>query len=161
MPAVRVGPLPGYAPVPPLVMTPPDAMPAPIRPLTVDNRGNRGDPLWMRSGRARQNARRADPQVTERLADIDWEAHHLINAAGIKRAPELFRAAAQAGWRADDASNVAPLPASRAAQERLQAQGLQRPLHDSGHRDWNEKVGVAIKALRAEFKDRDLNAPEV
>jgi hypothetical protein len=75
------------------------------------------------SQRAREAARAADPAVTQALPDADWRAHHLINVAGLRVAPELIAAAARAGWRTDDPGNVAALPASPDAQQKLRAAG--------------------------------------
>jgi hypothetical protein len=99
------------------------------------------------SQRAREAARAADPAVTRVLPDAEWRAHHLINVAGLRVAPELIAAAARAGWRTDDPGNVAALPASPNAQEKLKAAGIDRPVHDSGHRNWNVNVGDRLKAI--------------
>ncbi len=61
--------------------------------------------------------------MTQALPDADWRAHHLINVAGLRVAPELIAAAARAGWRTDDPGNVAALPASPDAQQKLRAAG--------------------------------------
>lgn len=105
------------------------------------------------SQRAREAARAADPAVTQALPDADWRAHHLINVAGLRVAPELIAAAAQAGWRTDDPGNVAALPASPDAQQKLKAAGIDRPVHDSGHRNWNAEVEKRLRTIAQELRD--------
>ena len=108
------------------------------------------------SRRAREAARAADPAVTRALQDAEWRAHHLINIAAARRSPDLLAAAARAGWRTDDASNVAPLPASPAAREKLGAAGIHRPVHDSGHRNWNNEVLKALADIELRLDDEGM-----
>jgi hypothetical protein len=84
------------------------------------------------------------------IPDADWRAHHLVNVAGLRVAPELIAAAARAGWRTDDPANVAALPASPEAQQKLKAAGIDRPVHDSGHGKWNDEVGIRLKRIERE-----------
>lgn len=103
------------------------------------------------SRRAREAARTADPDVTRALPDADWRAHHLINVAGLRVAPALIAAAARAGWRTGDPGNVAALPASPQAQQKLKAAGIDRPVHDSGHRNWNAEVENKLMGIGIEL----------
>jgi hypothetical protein len=75
----------------------------------------------------------------------------LINVAGLRVAPELIAAAARAGWRTDDPGNVAALPASPDAQQKLRAAGIDRPVHDSGHRNWNAEVEERLRDVEREL----------
>lgn len=100
------------------------------------------------SKRARNAARAADPAVTQTLHDAEWRAHHLINLAGIRAFPDLIREAAKAGWRTDDVGNVAPLPASPEARQKLQSSGIDRPVHDNGHPKWNDDVEESLAEVR-------------
>ena len=104
------------------------------------------------SQRARDAARAADPEVTQVLPDAEWRAHHLINVAGLRVAPDLIAAAARAGWRTDDPANVAALPASPDAQRKLKAAGIDRPVHDSGHRNWNDEVADELRQIEKELQ---------
>jgi hypothetical protein len=104
------------------------------------------------SQRAREAARAADPAVTQALPDAEWRAHHLINVAGLRVAPELIAAAAQAGWRTDDPGNVAALPASPDAQQKLKAAGIGRPVHNSGHRNWNDEVEDRLRQIERDLR---------
>ncbi len=104
------------------------------------------------SQRAREAARAADPAVTQALPDADWRAHHLINVAGLRVAPELIAAAARAGWRTDDPGNVAALPASPDAQQKLKAAGIERPVHNSGYRNWNDEVEDRLRQIERDLR---------
>jgi hypothetical protein len=66
--------------------------------------------------------------------------------------PELIAAAARAGWRTDDPGNVAALPASPDAQQKLKAAGIDRPVHDSGHRNWNDEVRQRLRTIAQELQ---------
>jgi hypothetical protein len=98
--------------------------------------------------RARNAAETADPRVPQNLERAEWEAHHLINLAGIKAFPDLIHAAEQAGWRTDDASNVAPLPASPEAQRKLGEAGIDLPVHDNAHPKWNAIVEKELSEIK-------------
>jgi hypothetical protein len=90
------------------------------------------------------------------LAGTEWRAHHLINVAAMKAAPALFAAALRAGRTIDGPPNTAALPKSAAAQAKLREAGVHRPIHYSGHPDWNrivkaELIGIeTILELRLE-----------
>jgi hypothetical protein len=170
VPPATNGPTPGtggFAP-PPFPPPPPGLVPAPSSPTVLPGRpAEEQEPTILRqdrndgptdktprnSRRARAGAELADPKVTGALARADWRAHHLINVAALRAAPELIAAAARAGWRIDDPANVAPLPASREAQETLKATGTNRPVHDSGHQNWNAEVEERLKTIEQELRD--------
>jgi hypothetical protein len=86
------------------------------------------------------------------LPDAEWRAHHLINVAGLRVAPDLIAAAARAGWRTDDPGNVAALPASPDAQQKLKAAGIDRPVHDSGHQNWNVEVRDRLRQIETNLR---------
>jgi hypothetical protein len=94
--------------------------------------------------------------VTQALRDAEWRAHHRINVAGLRGTPDLIAEAARAGWRADDPTNIAPLPASPAAREKLKAAGANRPVHDSGHPNWNFEVKKALDDIPAKLEQRGI-----
>jgi len=96
------------------------------------------------------------PDLDELHPGAEWRAHHLINVAGLRVAPELIAAAARAGWRTDDPGNVAALPASPDAQQKLKAAGIDRPVHDSGHRNWNAEVRDALMQIRTALGNQRL-----
>ncbi len=83
--------------------------------------------------RARQAARRGDPEVTAILSDSEWRAHHLIPMELIRKGHSVLRGAARAGFKTDEDANVAAVPNSLAAQEKLRRAGINRPVDDSGH----------------------------
>ena len=167
-PPATNGPTPGtggFAP-PPFPPPPPGLVPAPSSPTVLPGRpAEEQEPTILRqdrndgptdktpriSRRARAGAELADPKVTGALARADWRAHHLINVAALRAAPELIAAAARAGWRIDAPANVAPLPASREAQETLKAAGIYRPVHDSGHQNWNDEIEDRLKTIEQEL----------
>lgn len=72
------------------------------------------------------------------LTEADWRAHHLIPHVAVRRNIELFQAAARAGYRFDNPGNLVLLPYTKAAQEKMRAAGQHRPIHSSGHGDWND-----------------------
>lgn len=98
------------------------------------------------SSSARRGARAADPDVTQALKDDEWRAHHLVTVAAARENLPLLASAVRGGWRIDGSSNMIPLPASPTAQEKLNAAGIRRPVHDSGH---PISVRAADRALRA------------
>ena len=108
------------------------------------------------SSRARANAEKADPPVPKALADADWRAHHLINVAALKNDQGLLKEAAKAGWKIDDSGNVAPLPATLEAQQKLKEADVNRPVHNSGHQNWNEDVKNKLKNIESDLINRHL-----
>jgi hypothetical protein len=157
----------GFTPSPP-TPTPPGSIP-PASPPTIlpghtaaeqspiilpkdRNEGLEGG-ARTNSPRARKAAEAADPAVTNTLKDAEWRAHHLINLAAIKRVPALIKEAVKAGWTTDDPGNVAPLPATSDAQKKLDAMGVSRPIHNSGHEDWNVRVNKDLDSLTATLKN--------
>ncbi len=148
-------------------------LPLPGRPLTLPT-GLPGpeitqlEPFILETGEgtssrgARRAARKADPEVTEHLADADWRAHHLINLAAVRGGDEVIRAATRAGWLPNEVTNVAALPHTREAQEKLRAKDEPRPVHDSGHPEWIERVRRRLANIKTELHDRfgDTGSPE-
>ncbi len=157
-PSPPTPPLPGFTPAPPQSNVLPGRA-AEERGATVlhqdRNEGLQGG-ARTNSRRARDAARAADPKVTQALQEAEWRAHHLINVAATRRAPDLLAAAIRAGWRTDDAGNVAPLPASPEAQEKLGATGIHRPVHNSGHRNWNDDALAGLNELRTNLLNDGL-----
>ena len=173
VPPVAGDPRPGEGGFTPIAPTPPQpgfdpALPSPnvLPGRTVEAQGptilqqDRNDGLVAgartSSQRAREAARAADPAVTQALPDAEWRAHHLINVAGLRTAPKLIAAAERAGWRTDDPANVAPLPASPEAQKKLKTAGINRPVHDSGHRNWNDEVRVGLELILDDLRNQGL-----
>ena len=68
----------------------------------------------------------------------------------------LGTAAARAGWRTDDPANVAALPASPDARRKLKAAGIDRPVHDSGHRNWNKDVMERLIRIRTALRSQQM-----
>ncbi|MBV9782485.1 MAG: AHH domain-containing protein, partial [Acidisphaera sp.] len=157
-PAPPAPPLPGFTPAPPqsTVLPGPAAEEQGPSVLHQDRNDGLEDGMRTRSERARKAAREADPAVTRALQDAEWRAHHLINRAAAQRFPDLLKEAARAGWRTDDAGNVAPLPASPEAQRKLEGAGIHRPVHDSGHRNWNDDVRSGLSDIEDELRDDGL-----
>jgi hypothetical protein len=152
-------PLPGFTPAPPS----PNLLPG--RPADEQGalilRQDRNEGLMggarANSGRSRAAARAADPEVTRALPDADWRAHHLINVAALRAAPELIAAAVRAGWRTDDPTNVVALPASPGAQQKLKAAtDIDRPVHNSGHQNWNTEVEERLRTIERELPNQGV-----
>ncbi len=157
-PSPPAPPLPGFTPVAPQsnVLAGPEAKEQ--APTILQQSRNDGLSGGMRtnSRRARNAARSADKAVTEALQSAEWRAHHLINIAGVRSSARLIREAARAGWRTDDPPNVAALPVSPEAQEKLKEAGHDRPVHDSGHPDWNRYVRNRLREIEQYLNDHGL-----
>ena len=132
---------------------------------------NRGlpDELTTSSGRAQNNVVDSDPKLRDAIKtnpdakpgdQVVWEdfvAHHLIPMEAVRKHKDLFEAAARAGWNPDEIANVIGLPRTEEAQRRMgKAMGERRPIHDSGHGDWNKAAGEAMQKLRDEMKETRL-----
>jgi hypothetical protein len=156
--AAPMPPLPGFTPVAPQHNGLPGRAAEERLPLVLDTDRNEGLPDGTNtySPRARKAARAADPAVTQALRDAEWQAHHLINIAGLREARTLIEGAARAGWRTDDPANVAPLPVSPEARDKLDAAGIQRPVHDNPHRNWNDEVLEGLKDIERTLRDQNL-----
>ncbi len=160
----------GFTPIPPIPALPgfdqtaPQPTKLPGRPadetapvvLNADRNGGLIGGQRTNSPRARRAARAADPATAQALSNADWQAHHLINIAGIKAAADLIAAAVKAGWTTDDAGNLAPLPSSPEAQEKLKAAGIDRPVHNGGHQEWNSDVEAELNKISEDLSKRDL-----
>jgi len=132
---------------------------------------NRGlpDELTTSSGRAQNNVIDSDPKLRDAIKtnpnakpgdQVVWEdfaAHHLIPMEAVRKYKDLFEAAARAGWNPDEIANVIGLPRTEEAQRRMaKAMGERRPIHDSGHGDWNKAAREAMQKLRDELKETRL-----
>jgi len=128
------------------------------------NRGLR-DALQTDSGRARNNAFRADAEIQQRLAagtvtSGELRAHHLATIQALRDFPSVFGPAADAGWEVDGADNTILLPADADVQRRL-AEGpnpVNRPIHDDGNNHPNFRAEVLREALSIR---RELDADYV
>jgi hypothetical protein len=76
--------------------------------------------------------------------------------AGIREYTDLLKEAARAGWRTDEPANMAALPASPEAQQKLKDAGMDRQVHDSGHPAWNITVSQQLDAIEKDLEDRKL-----
>ena len=159
-PSPPTPPLPGVTPAPPQTNALPGGA-AEEQGVTIvhqnRNEGVQGE-ARTNSPRARKAAEAADPAVTKALQDAEWRAQHLSNVAGLREASDLMAEAARAGWRTDDAGNVAPLPASPEAREKLKSAGIDRPVHNSGHPNWNREVKVELTEIRLELERHGLKS---
>ena len=113
---------------------------------------NKGLPGPLRAHSHRARARAADPAVTDRLENDEWSVHHLIGIEPAKTHLPLLMTAARAGWRMDNAENLMVLPRTRAAQAKLAAGGVQRPVHDNGHLEWNTEVNAGLLEIEQELR---------
>lgn len=111
------------------------------------------EPLRVHSRRARAQARAVDRDVVDAFEDGEWRAHHLISVQPAGNHLPLLAAAARAGWRMDEPGNVMILPRTRAAQAKLAAAGIRRPLHDNGHPVWNAEVEQILSDTEILLKD--------
>ena len=104
-------------------------------------------------GRAARAAEAEDSTVRERLDPAEGSVHHLVNAGASRQHGDLLLAATRSGWTMDDAANVIALPASQAAQAKLTAEGIFRPVHNSGRPIWNEDVS----SVRTHFRSQKMS----
>jgi len=157
-------PTPPTPPPPGFTPTPPQSNVLPGRPAEeqgatiLDRDRNEGLEGGARtsSKHARNAARAADPAVTQTLRNDEWRAHHLINLAAIRDFRDLIHEAVKAGWRTDDIGNVAAAPATREAQRKLKQAGIDRPLHDNGHKEWNEMILRKLSEIQNKLKRSGL-----
>ncbi len=137
---------PGFTPAPPIPLVPPDAVPHPAIGMVMESRKSRlgeGGRERVPAVRGRRRGGRIR-RVVRHLEEAEWRAHHLINIAAIVEAKDLIDAAVRAGWRTDGESNTAAVPYSAEAQRKLQAAGVRRPVHNSGHSGWNRYVRARL-----------------
>jgi A nuclease family of the HNH/ENDO VII superfamily with conserved AHH len=144
---------PGFTPAAPVPLVPPAAAPHPPIGMVMESR-NHGLEGCARgySYRARAAARRTDHEVVRHLDEGEWVAHHLINKAAVKLAKEVIRAAVRAGWRMDGEGNVAALPSFTESQQKLRTAGVDRPIHNNGHPEWNRYVREELQKIRRDFR---------
>ena len=129
---------------PPVSVQIPNVLPGPAiiqpGPTVLESRGRntglQGD-ARTNTDCARDAARRADAPVTQQLADGEWRAHHLIPLEAVRSGNAVVQAALRAGWKTDEESNIIASPNSAGAREKLREAGIDRPLDDSGHPEWN------------------------
>jgi hypothetical protein len=76
--------------------------------------------------------------------------------AGIRQHAVLLKEAARAGWRTDEPANMAALPASPEAQQKLKDAGMDRQVHDSGHPAWNLTVRQRLQKIEWDLEGRKL-----
>jgi hypothetical protein len=156
-PSPATPPLPGFTPAPPQSPVLPGRADKPETPFQLDSRNEGlGEDLRTYSERARKAAEVADKSVTDKLQPNEWRAHHLISMAGIREYTDLLKEAARAGWRTDEPANMAALPASPEAQQKLKDAGIDRQVHDSGHPDWNGIVSGKLNDIMRDLRKRDL-----
>jgi len=106
---------------------------------------NAGLPTGLRARSQRARARATDRAVADPLQDDEWSVHHLIGIDPAKKHLDLLTAATRAGWAMDATENLMILPRTSAAQAKLAAAGIQRPVHDNRHPKWNQEVRVALE----------------
>ena len=125
-------------------------------PFTLESRRNQGLKGDERTNtdRARKAAQRVDPEVTKVLEEGEWRAHHLISMEAVRSRNAVLAAAARAGWKTDEDANIAALPTTAAAQQKLRAAGIERPLDDSGHPQWNAQVKQRLIVIKSELDEK-------
>jgi hypothetical protein len=62
----------------------------------------------------------------------------------------------QRGPAGEQTTLAAALPASPQAQQKLKAAGIDRPVHDSGHRDWNGEVRRRLEQISDDLTNQGL-----
>ncbi len=158
-PSPPMPPLPGFTPSPPQSHVLAGPAIEEHGPIVFQRRDrNAGLPGELRtfSPRARVAAGEVDATVTKSLRALEWKAHHLVNMATIRAEATFFAEAARAGWRTDETENIVALPASEEARQKLQKAGIRRPVHNSGHPEWNADVLEEVNAIMADLQSRDL-----
>lgn len=118
-----------------------------LAPMTGDRTAGWPVPLRAHSSRARARAEAGDRAVTSRLEPSEWSVHHLIGVHSASGHHPLLIAASRAGWRMDAEENLMVLPRNRAAQAKLAAAGIKRPVHDDRHLKWNEEVKAELAEI--------------
>lgn len=138
-----------FYPPAPVVPLPPKENGSDVMEVNPGSDRNAGlpPPLRAYSERARSAAQVQDRDITERLQDDEWSAHHLIGVKAAHDHTELLEAAARAGWTMDEPANVMALPRTRAAQAKLAAEGVLLPLHDNPHPKWNELIDQQLSLI--------------
>jgi hypothetical protein len=132
-----------------------------LAPMTDDRTAGWPGPLRAYSLRARARAGTADRAVTSRLDPSEWSVHHLVGVDSARDHLPLLIAPARAGWRMDAEENLMVLPRNRAAQAKLAAAGIERPVHDNGHLQWNSEVKIALARIEDELRDARLRRENV
>ena len=108
---------------------------------------NAGLPSGLRAHSQRARARAADRATADQLRNDEWSVHHLVGIQPAKAHLALLTAATRAGWAMDAAANLMILPRNEAAQAKLAAVGIHRPVHNSGHAEWNWEVNAELQSI--------------
>ncbi len=158
---VRLPPLTPGSTAPSLPSVMPGAEIAQEGPLILETRRNQGLEGDERTNtdRARKAARRVDPEVTKVLKENEWRAHHLISMEAVRSRNAVLAAAGRAGWKTDEDANIAALPTTEAAQQKLREAGIERPLDNSGHPRWNDRIRDKLGDIRRSL-DRDFGVED-
>lgn len=151
-------PEPGSVPpvMPPWFL--PGEMPQEQAVIIAENQRNDGLPTEQKtySWRARKTLEQAGDKATKLLEAPDWVGHHLIDVDNIRKNPGLFGAAAQAGWRTDEAGNVVALPSNEAARGTLREHGIERPVQRGPHPGLSGDVSRRLDRLQTELDGAGL-----
>ncbi len=108
---------------------------------------NAGLPSGLRARSQRARARAADRDAADQLRNDEWSVHHLVGIQPATMHLPLLTAATRAGWAMDEAANLMILPRTEAAQAKLAAVGIRRPVHDNGHPKWNREVDQELQEI--------------
>lgn len=73
------------------------------------------------------------------------QAHHLVPAEVWGGFGDIAKLAQQAGWNQDGPENLMALPADRATQAALAAQGEVLPIHNRSHPKYSETIRRIIQ----------------
>ena len=136
----------------------PEEPPAPPPPAGHNAQGHEPPTSRKTVGRLR-GARSSAARRNSKLGNVPrehWEAHHLINQANARDFADVIEAAKRAGWRLDGPDNVVALPESETAREKLAKLGIEGPVHDSGHPNWNEIVLARLRRIQRELARSNL-----
>ena len=99
-----------------------------------------------------------DRAVTQRLPSNEWSGHHLIPVSTIRKNQDLFAKASEVprGFRTDESTNLTALPNSAAAQKTLKANGIDRPIHNSGHANTIDDVNAKLRQITLTLRREGL-----
>ena len=105
-----------------------------------------------------KNGDAVDKAVTQKLPSNEWSGHHLIPIKAIKDNQDLFAKASEVprGFRTDESTNLTALPNAAAAQTTLKANGIDRPIHNSGHSKTIDDVNAQLQVIEARLRAEGL-----
>ena len=105
-----------------------------------------------------KNGDPVDRAVTQRLPSNEWSGHHLIPIKAIKDNQDLFAKASEVprGFRTDESTNLTALPNSAAAKKTLKANGIDRPIHNSGHSKTIDDVNDQLRQIKSTLSEEGL-----